>query len=146
MQEAERQYERIRPDAEPPSVNPYAEAQFAADLGRCLRDTGDSRQGIRQLRHALKSNGPGRLRSRCIIEADLAAAHLDVREFEQAATVGRDAIRTATQVSSTRSLDRLRILQRQLRPLRADSVPLAELDDRITVLLGRDRSRGPEPT
>ncbi len=75
------------------------------------------------------------------MQTDLAAAHVAGRDFEQAAVVGRDAIRTATQVSSTRSVDRLRVLQRQVRPLRANSTHLAELDDRITGLLTRSGPR-----
>jgi hypothetical protein len=47
----------------------------------------------------------------------------------------------AAQVSSTRTLDRLRTLQRQVRPLRASSSHLRELDERITNFLGRSSSR-----
>ncbi|WP_010696400.1 hypothetical protein [Saccharopolyspora spinosa] len=43
-------------------------------------------------------------------------------------------MRTAGQVSSTRALDRLRTLQRQVRPLRSSSPDVRELDDRITDL------------
>ena len=144
MLRAERQHERIRPDGEPVFHNDYAESAFAADLGRCLRDTGDSGQGIRYLTQALECNEPRRVRSRCLIEADLAAAHLVGRDFEQAAAVGRDAVRTAAQVSSARSLDRLRVLQRQVGPLRAHSTHLGELDDRITGLLTRTGARREE--
>ncbi len=51
--------------------------------------------------------------------------------------MGRDALRTAAQVSSNRTLDRLRTLQRQARLLRAGSPHLRELDDRITDFLTR---------
>ncbi|MGH3623917.1 MAG: hypothetical protein ACRDQ5_19355 [Sciscionella sp.] len=144
--EAERQHQRIRPEAEPACFNGYAEAQLAADLGRCLRDTGESTQGIRQLTQALETNAPGRVRSHCIMQADLAAAHLAARDFEQAAAIGREAIRAATQVSSTRSLDRLAILQREIRPLRASSSHLTDLDDRITTLMTHNNARRDENT
>jgi hypothetical protein len=138
MLEAERRYERIRPDAEPPSIH-YAEGQFAADLGRCLRDVGDSTQGIRLFTRAVEANAAGRVRSRCIMEADLTAAHLVGRDYEQAAALGRDAVRTAAQLSSTRALDRLRTLHHQIQPLRHSSPHLAELDDRITDLFTASR-------
>lgn len=136
MLEAERQFERIRPDAEPPSMG-YAEGQFTADLGRCLRDVGEQKQGIRLLTHALEANAPGRVRSRGVMESDLAAAYLAGRDYEQAAAVGREAVRTATQINSTRTLDCLRTLRRQVQPLRSSSPHLTELDDRITELLTR---------
>jgi hypothetical protein len=44
------------------------------------------------------------------------------------------------QVSSTRTLDRLRTLQRQVRPLCDGSRHLSELDERITDLLTRNRA------
>ena len=44
----------------------------------------------------------------------------------------RDAVRSASYVSSTRTLDRLRTLQRQVRPMRRSSVDVRELDERIT--------------
>ena len=62
------------------------------------------------------------------------------RDYEHAAAFGRDAVRTAAQVSSHRTLDRLRTLQRHLRPLRADSRHLCELDERITDMLTRNRA------
>jgi hypothetical protein len=59
------------------------------------------------------------------------------RDFEQAAALGRDALRTAAQVSSARTVERLRTLQRQIQPLRANSPHLRDLDDRITTFLIR---------
>ncbi|MDQ3402932.1 MAG: hypothetical protein M3548_06000 [Actinomycetota bacterium] len=133
MFEAERCYERIRPGGDSPILG-YAEGQFAADLGRCLRDIGDVKQSIQQLNRALESNAPGRVRSRCIIEADLAAAHFVGGDYEQAASIGRDAVRTASQIKSTRTLDWLRTLQRQIRARSTSSGHLRELDQRITSL------------
>ncbi|GAA5169226.1 hypothetical protein [Amycolatopsis dongchuanensis] len=78
------------------------------------------------------------------MQTDLATAHLVGRDYEHAAALGRDAVRTAAQVSSTRTLDRLRTLQRQVRPLRASSRHLGELDERITDLLTRNRARRDE--
>lgn len=80
---------------------------------------------------------PWRVRGRCLVQIDLAGAHLLGNDRKQAAAVVRDALRTAAEVRSTRTLDRLRTLQRQARPLRAGSPHLRELDERITHLLTR---------
>lgn len=137
MSEVERQFGRIRPGDEPPALGSYAEGQFAADLGRCLLGVGDPNPGVRQLTRALETNSPGRVRSRCVMEADLAAAHLDAGDHERAAAYGRDALRTAAQLDSVRTLDRLRTLQHQVRPRRATSLHLKELDDRLAAVLDR---------
>ncbi|GAB3507195.1 hypothetical protein GCM10027521_63340 [Amycolatopsis cihanbeyliensis] len=79
------------------------------------------------------------------MQTDLATAHLASGDLEQAASVGRKAVRTAGQVSSTRALDRLRTLQRQVRPLRNGSLGVRELDDRITDLT-RTSTRADEET
>ncbi|MGH3839038.1 MAG: hypothetical protein ACRDSF_25575, partial [Pseudonocardiaceae bacterium] len=89
---------------------------------------------------------PWRVRARCFAQTDLAGAHLVGRDFEQAAALGRDAVRTAAQVSSTRTLDRLHTLQRQIQPLRAGSPHLRELDERITDFLARSARPDGDPT
>ncbi len=94
----------------------------------------------------MDSYEPWRVRSRCFVQTDLATAHLVGRDLEHAAALGRDAVRTAAQVSSTRTLDRLRTLQRRVRPLRTRSPHLNELDARITDLLTRGSARRDEDT
>ena len=143
--EAERHYQRARTDEEPSWLGFYTEAELAADLGRCLRDAGEPDQGTRLIKQALDTYEPWRVRSRCFVQTDLATAHLVRRDLEQAASLGRDAVRTAGQVSSTRALDRLRTLQRQVRPLRSASPDVRELDDRITDLT-RTSTRQDEDT
>ncbi|MGH4013282.1 MAG: hypothetical protein ACRDSL_04985 [Pseudonocardiaceae bacterium] len=138
---AERHYERSSPGEEPPWLGFYTEAAFAADLGKCLSDLGDPEQGIILSTSALRGFEPWRVRARCFAQTDLARAHLLGRDLEQAATFGRDAVRTAAEVSSTRTLDRLRTLQRQLAPLRSASPHLADLDARITDFLARATRR-----
>ncbi|MGH3909119.1 MAG: hypothetical protein ACRDTE_33825, partial [Pseudonocardiaceae bacterium] len=49
---------------------------------------------------------PALVRARCFAQTDLAGAHLRGRDLEQAAALGRDALRTAADVSSHRTLDR----------------------------------------
>ncbi|MGH3931649.1 MAG: hypothetical protein ACRDTF_16945 [Pseudonocardiaceae bacterium] len=139
---AERHYERFRPDDEPPWLGFYTEAGFAADLGCCLRDMGDTDQATKLITQALGDVESWKVSGRCAIQTALATTHLLGRE--QAAAHGRDAVRTAAEVSSTRTLDRLRTLQRQLAPLRSASPHLADLDARITDFLTRTTRRHPQ--
>jgi hypothetical protein len=144
VRESEQHYQRARPAEEPSWLGFYTEAEFAADLGRCLRDVGEPERGTQLISHAMDTYEPWRVRSRCFVQTDLAIAHLVGRDYEHAATLGRDAVRTAAEVSSTRTLDRLRTLQRRVRPLRDSSRHLHELDERITNLLSRNRARRDE--
>jgi hypothetical protein len=139
---AQRHYESQRPDAE--RVVFYTNAALAADLGRCLRDIGEPKPAITLSTTALRDYEPWRVRNRCFVQTDLASAHLLGGDLEQAAALGRDALRTAADVSSTRTLDRLRTLQRQVHPLRSAAPPLADLDDRITDFLTRTIPRRPD--
>lgn len=58
----------------------------------------------------------------------------------------RDAVRTAGHVSSARTLDRLRTLQRQVRPMRQSSVDARELDERITDITRPNTRRDEDST
>jgi hypothetical protein len=78
---------------------------------------------------------PWRTRSRCFVQIDLVAAHLVGGDHEHAAACGRDAVRTAARVSSERTRDKLRTLQRRIRPHARTSPELNDLDHRITRLL-----------
>jgi hypothetical protein len=145
--EAERLYERSRPDEEPPWLSFYTTAELAADLGRCLRDIGESGPAAELIQWAMDRYESWRVRSRCFVQTDLAAVHLVGRELERAATLGHDALGTAEDIRSTRIVDRIRTLKRQIDPLRGGSTPLAELDEQITDFLilqagrrSRDRS------
>lgn len=146
VREAQRHYERARPDDEPTWLRFYTEAELAADLGRCLRDVGEPQQATRLISQAMDDYEPWRVRSRCFVQTDLATTHLVGGDYEHAAALGRDAVRTAAEVTSTRTLDRLRTLQRQVHPLRAGSRHLTELDDRITDLFTRNRIHRDEDT
>ncbi|MGH3874833.1 MAG: hypothetical protein ACRDSR_25575, partial [Pseudonocardiaceae bacterium] len=135
--ESQRCYESIRPEDEPPWVGLYTEAAHSATVAKCLSGIGEPAQAIKLVSAVLRDYEPWRVRARCFAQTDLAGAYLLGRDFEQAAALGRDALRTAAQVSSTRTLDRLHTLQRQIQPLRTASPQLRELDDRITDLLTR---------
>ncbi|MGH4019529.1 MAG: hypothetical protein ACRDT0_09890 [Pseudonocardiaceae bacterium] len=139
--EAERHYERSRTSDEPPWAGFYTQAALAADLGRCLSAIGEPAQAVKLSTAALHDYEPWRVRSRCLAQTDLAITHLLGRDLEQAASRGRDALRTATEVSSTRTLDRLRTLQRQVQPLRSASPYMVDLDERITSFLAHPSRR-----
>ena len=139
--EAQRSYESMRPEGEPPWLGFYTETAFAADVAKSLSYIGSVEQAIQLSVVVLRDYEPWRVRARCFAQTDLAGIHLVGRDFEQAAALGRDAVRTAAQVSSTRTRDRLRTLQRQIRPLSAGSPPLRELDERITDFLSRSSAR-----
>lgn len=146
VRDAERQYERARPGNEPTWLAFYSQAELAADLGRCLRDVGEPERATRLITQAMDTYEPWRVRSRCFVQTDLAVAHLVGGDYEHAAALGRDAVRTAAEVSSSRTLDRLRTLQRRVQPLRSSSRHLGELDERITDLLTRNGARRDEDT
>ncbi|WP_051407433.1 hypothetical protein [Nocardia sp. CNY236] len=132
---AERHYTHVRPESEPPWLSFYTEAELAADLGRCLTEVGEPEQATRHISHALDLYEPWRTRSCCFVQIDLATAHIVGGDHEHAATFGRDALRTAARVTSERTHDKLRALQRRIQPHTPTSTALTDLDHRITHLL-----------
>jgi hypothetical protein len=140
MRHAEHCHDRADGDDVPAFLSTYREASLAADLGRCLRDLGEPAPAARLITQAIDEFEPWKVRSRCFVQTDLAEAHLIGRDYEHAAAIARDAIRTAAQLSSPHALDELRRLQRRIHPLRQDSPHLNELDQRITALLTRKDS------
>ncbi len=133
--EAQRHYERFHPDGEPAWLSFYTEAELAADLWRALRDSGEPAPAIQLMTRTLDSYEPWRMRSRCLVQTDLAATYLVDGDHEHAAALTRDALNTAGTVSSSRTVSRIQALQQQIRPLH--SAGLAELDDEITGFLRR---------
>jgi HEPN domain-containing protein len=132
---AEKHYERARSAAEPEWLSFYTEAELAADLGRCLRDSGDAGEATRLIGHALDGYESWRVRSRCFVQTDLASAHLVSGDYDQAAAMGHEAVEMATQVTSSRVVERLRSLQWQFRNLAPELAGFRELDPRISDLI-----------
>ena len=132
------------------SVSPEDAALFIhcqrirGDLGKCLSGIGDTEQAITFSTMALRGCEPWAVRGLCVTQNDLALTYLHGRDLEQAAALGRDALRTATNLSSTITVERLRTLQRQVHSLRTASLHLADLDDRITAHLARSARRQPD--
>jgi hypothetical protein len=137
---AERHYDRARIGAEPEWLRFYTRAELSADLGRCLRDAGEHEQATRLITQALETYEPWRVRSRCFVQADLAATHVASGDHDRAAALGGEAVVTAAQVNSSRTLDRLRTLQRQFRRTDADSRVFDALDFQISELLAQNIS------
>jgi len=132
---AERHHELVRTDGEPPWLSFYTAAELAADLGRALRDSGELAPATQLLTRTLDSYEPWRVRSRCFVQTDLATTYLVEGDHEHAAALTRDALSTAGEVSSGRTISRIRALQQQIRPIH--SVGLAKLDEEITDFLRR---------
>lgn len=82
---------------------------------------GDPEQALPLTTAALRGIESWEARPQCMMQTDLALTHILGRDPEQAAAFGRDAVRTATDVSSTITVERLRALQRQVHPLRSAS-------------------------
>lgn len=133
--EAERTFERSTPGDEPRWLDFYTQGEFFADIGRSLRDTGETAYAVQLIDQAFKSYEPWRTRSRSFVLTDLATTHLLAGDHDQAAAHGQEAVRATSAVLSSRAVDRVRTLQRRVHPLRARSSHLRSLDDRLTAFL-----------
>jgi len=140
---AQRCYESVSPED---AALFYTVNGFGADLGRCLSGIGDIEQALTFSTMALRGCSPRGVRPRCVTQTSLAITHLHGGDLEQAAVLGRDALRTAATLDSTIVLERLRTLQRQVHPLRSASPHLADLDDRITDFRTRAARQRPDNT
>ncbi|MGH4016877.1 MAG: hypothetical protein ACRDSL_23705 [Pseudonocardiaceae bacterium] len=143
---AQRLYESVRPGDEPLCQGLYTERVLTADLGLCLRGIGETKQALTLSATALQSCEPWHVRGRSLVQTNVALTHLHGRDLEQAAALGRDAVRTAADVSSTMIVQRLRTLQRQVQPLCSGSPHLRDLDERITAFLTRSARQDGDPT
>ncbi|MGH3829926.1 MAG: hypothetical protein ACRDRS_05655 [Pseudonocardiaceae bacterium] len=134
--------QRCYESASPEDVARYYSVNgFGGDLGNCLSRIGDIQQAITLSTMARNGTEPWMIRPLCLVQITLASTHVLSRDGEQAAAFGRDALRTAANLSSTITLERLHTLQRQVHPLRSASPHLADLDDRITDTLTRATRR-----
>jgi hypothetical protein len=138
---AQRCYESVSPED---AALFYSVNGFGGDLGKCLSGIGDTQQAITFSTMAVRDCAPWSVRGLCVTQTDLAITHLLGRDLEQAAALGRDALRTATNLSSTITVERLRTLQRQVHPLRSASRHLTDLDDRITGFLTHTTRQQPD--
>ncbi|MGH4026556.1 MAG: hypothetical protein ACRDRV_18425 [Pseudonocardiaceae bacterium] len=138
---AQRCYESVSPGDELPWQDYYSEQSLIADLGLGLGNIGETKQALTLGATVLQGFEPWRVRPRSLVQTHIALTHLRARDLEQAAAFGRDALRSATDVSSTMIVQRLRTLHRHVQPLRGGSPPLRELDEQLTTFLTRDSTR-----
>lgn len=116
----------------------YTEHALIADVGSCLSNIGETTQAITLSTTALQGLEPWRVRGQSLVQTNIAITHLSGRDLEQAAAYGRDALRSATDVSSTMITQRLGTLHRRIQLLRASSPHLRELDERLTTFFTRN--------
>lgn len=135
---AERHYESVRPGDELPQQDFYTEDALIADLGLGLSNVGEFKQALTLNTTALQGLQPWKVRGQSLVQTHMAITHLRGRDLEQAAAYGRNALRTAIDVSSTMITQRLGTLHRQIQPLQADSPHLRELDERLTTFFTRN--------
>ena len=135
---AQRVYQSARPGDELPWLDFYTEDALIADLGLGLSNVGETKEALTLSTTALRGFEPWRVRGRSLVQTHIALAHLRNRDLEQAAAYGRDALRSATDVSSTMITQRLGTLHRHIQPLRASSPHLRELDERLTTFFTRN--------
>lgn len=96
---AQRVYESVRPGDELSRQDFYTEDALIADLGLGLSNVGETKEALTLSTTALQGFEPWRVRGRSIVQTHIALAHLRSRDLEQAAAYGRDALRSATDVS-----------------------------------------------
>jgi hypothetical protein len=135
---AQRAYESVRPGDELPWQDFYTEGALIADLGLGLSNVGETKEALALGTTALQGFEPWRVRARSLVQTHIALTHLRSRDLEKAAAYGRDALRSATDVSSTMITQRLRTLHRHIQPLRANSPHLRELNERLTTFFPRN--------
>ncbi|MBL6275187.1 helix-turn-helix domain-containing protein [Micromonospora fiedleri] len=117
--EASIQFERIDAEREPRWMAFYDRGELLAQYGRVYRDKArqDKKYGsaaVRFVTDAIDTFGPGNLRSSVLNEVGLCSAFFLADEPEQALNVGRRVLHQAQSVSSSRVIDRVANLRRDL--------------------------------
>ncbi|AHI01862.1 hypothetical protein [Kutzneria albida] len=130
---AQRAFDRVHGE-EPEWFSFYGEADIRSDIGQCLRDTGRPNQGVALLERSLTALPAGRVTARAKTKVHIAAAYLELREFEQAAKVADEAVAEIGSLASQRSRDRVRALQHRVRRHGKEN-RLTELDRKLTEFL-----------
>lgn len=77
----------------------------------------------------------GRVTAKAKTKVHIAAAYLELREYERAATTAEQAVAEISSLSSQRSRDRVQALRNRVRRHGGDR-RLSEMDDRLTAFLG----------
>jgi tetratricopeptide (TPR) repeat protein len=100
-----------------------------SDIGQCLRDTGRPHQGVALLERALGTLPDHRVTARAKTQIHLAAAYLELRDYDKADQVTAEALAAIGPLSSSRIVERVKGLRRRANGCHDD------LDERIADFL-----------
>ncbi|MCP2329743.1 hypothetical protein [Actinoalloteichus caeruleus] len=143
IEEAQRAFDRPGPP-EPEWLAFYGEPDLISDVGQCLRDAGRPQQGLALLEQAAAALPEDRVTARAKTRIHIAAAHLELGDYDQAESVAGQAFADMGELSSARTVDRVVALRQRARG-RGRHPALLDLDERITELVGERPSSGPGP-
>lgn len=132
LRDAERAWNATDSHNRPPWLNYYDEAYLAAKMAHCFHQVGDLRQAEKFARRSLHMSA-GYDRGKMFNTALLAAILADLGKVNEACTVGRDAVRLASSVESSRTVAYLRDVARRLNRYRT-AQPVVELKDEMLSL------------
>ena len=134
LDNAQRSFERSG-ELEPDWLSFYGESDLLSDIGQCLRDTGRPQRGVVLLERALNSLPEHRVTARAKTQIHIAAAYLELRDYEKADQVTGDALAAIGPLSSSRIVERVKLLRRRANRCHND------LDERISDFLGHASRR-----
>lgn len=118
-----------RSGTEPDWLSFSGEADLMSDVGQCLRDTGRPHQGVALLERALDTLPEHRVTARAKTQIHIAAACLELRDYEKADQVTADVLAAIGPLSSSRIVERVKGLRRRANRRHSD------LDERIADFL-----------
>ena len=100
-----------------------------SDIGQCLRDAGRPQQGVALLERALATLPEHRVTARAKTQIHIAAAYIELRDYEKADQVTAEALAAIGPLSSSRIVERVKGLRRRANRRHND------LDERIADFL-----------
>ncbi|GLZ34708.1 hypothetical protein Lesp02_68950 [Lentzea sp. NBRC 105346] len=127
LDDARRSFERE--GDEPDWMSFYGESDLMSDIGQCLRDTGRPQQGVAMLERALAGLPEHRVTARAKTQIHIAAAYVELGDYDGADHVAGEALQTIGGLSSSRIVERVKSLRRRANRRHAD------LDERIAGFL-----------
>lgn len=139
LTQASRAYDDVDPEREPSWMGFYDRGEVLAQYGRVYRDLArrDPRHGpaaVRWVTTAIGAFGAQNVRSSVLNQVGLCGALFLADQPEHALTVGATVITHARQLTSTRVIDRIRNLRRDLH--RHVSLPDVAAFDRALTTIG----------
>lgn len=115
LAEAAREFERRIPEADPPWIRYFNEAEIAAEFGHCMRDLGRAKDATQYANSSIgAANGGMFMRSDFFAAMVLADAYLAAGELEQACRTTLKALTAGEQIRSARCVRYLREFHQHL--------------------------------